>query len=559
MIEVRARRTARSWLPQGAPWWGLVVLVSALAALDLQWVHQLRDAEIAHMRLVARQRAEGLAREFENELGGAYNLFNTEPSTLRGDRWPNFVDEYDAWRAKAVQPGLLRDWYLVTADGDGTLRLRRFDPQERRFPPAEWTDALSPVRTAIERENCLRVSGARLEGAAHVGPEVAAPPALLVPLFTSEVAVSSGHGPAYGYVIALIDVDHLRTRFLPALSRKYFGDAAGLEYDVEVVDAADPRSIVFRSSERPSGPADVDVRFFRIGFTHLDEIFLPGGAPSPKEGIWLLRATHRDGSIAAHVARQHRRDLLVSAAVLGLLAASATLLVASARRARRLAEQQTAFVAGVSHELRTPLAVIRSAGENLADGLVSEPDRVRRYGELVAQEGRRLTQLVEHAIEFAALEGRAGTAPERIYDVAPLVEEIASRCPSNVERAIDRPLPSVKGDPNATRQVLSNLLENAQKHAPQSPVSIRVDAVEWRGRPAVRIEVADRGDGVDPSDLPHLFEPFYRGQRAQKGQVPGSGLGLSIVKRLVEQQRGSIAVHSTPGSGCTFTLRLPGA
>jgi signal transduction histidine kinase len=213
----------------------------------------------------------------------------------------------------------------------------------------------------------------------------------------------------------------------------------------------------------------------------------------------------------------------------------------------------------VSHELRTPLAVIRSAGENLADGLVSEPDRVRRYGGLVAQEGRRLTHLVEQAIEFAALEGRAPRAPESVYDVAPLIEEIASRSRSNVERAIDGPLPSLKGDPNATRQVLSNLLENAHKHAPDSPVTIRVDAIEWRGRPAVRIEVVDRGEGVDPTDLPHLFEPFYRGQRAQKGQVPGSGLGLSIVKRLVEQQRGTIAVRSTLGSGCTFTLRLPGA
>jgi signal transduction histidine kinase len=556
---VRGRPKARRWIPQGATWWGLAAIVSALAALDLQWVHQLRDAEIAHMRLVARQRAEGLAREFENELGGAYNLFNTEPSTLRGDEWPDFVSEYDAWQAKASQPGLLREWYVAYSGDGGALLLRRFDARERRFPPVAWSDALSPIRTSIERENSLRLSGARLEGEAHVGPEMAVPPALLVPLFTSEVAVSSGHGPAFGYVIALIDGDDLRRRALPALARKYFGDAAGLEYDVEVVDAADPRSIVFRSSDRPTGPPDVAVRFFRIGFAHLDEIFLSGAAPSPREGVWLLRATHREGSIAAHVTRQHRRDLLVSAAVLGLLVASTTLLVASARRARRLAAQQTAFVAGVSHELRTPLAVIRSAGENLADGLVSEPDRVQRYGELVAQEGRRLTQLVEQAIELAALEGRAPRAPERVYDVAPLVEDIASRTRSNVEPTIDAPLPSLRGDPDATRQVLGNLLENAQKHAPGSPVTIRVDAIEWRGRPAVRIEVADRGEGVDPSDLPHLFEPFYRGQRAQKGQVPGSGLGLSIVKRLVEQQRGTIAVRSTPGSGCTFTLRLPGA
>ncbi len=553
---------ARHWLGRGTPWWALAAVVTALAALDLQWVHRLRDAEIAHLRLVARQRAEGLAREFENELGGAYNLFNTEPTTLRGDEWPDFVDEYDAWQAKASQPGLIRDWYLAYDDGGGAVRLRRFDPRGRKLPLVAWTDELSPIRTAMDKENSLRLSGTRLEGEAHLGPEIAVPPALLVPLFPSEIAVSSGYGPAYGYVIALIDGEHLRTRFLPALARKYFDDAGGLEYDVEVVDAADPRAVVFRSSDRPSGPADVEVRFFRIGFAHLDEVFLPGAAPSPREpheGVWLLRATHREGSIAAYVTRQHRRDLLVSTAVLGLLVASVTLLIASARRARRLAAQQTAFVAGVSHELRTPLAVIRSAGENLADGLVSEPERVRRYGSVVAREGRRLTQLVEQAIEFAALEGRRPAPSTQVYDIGPLVEEVASRSRLEIARTIHAPLPALRGDPDATRQVLCNLLENAGKHAPDCQVAIRVDAIEWRGRPAVRVEVADCGDGVDPSDLPHLFEPFFRGRRAHSEQVPGSGLGLSIVKHLVEQQRGTIAVRSTPGTGCTFTVRLPGA
>src|SRR5215472_10779964 len=98
--------------------WALVpiAVVLVLAALDLRWVSRLRDADVAQTRLVARQRAEGLAQEFDNEIARAYDLFNTEPSTLRGDTWNEFLVEYDAWQAKATLPRLFRDWYVV-ADG----------------------------------------------------------------------------------------------------------------------------------------------------------------------------------------------------------------------------------------------------------------------------------------------------------------------------------------------------------------------------------------------------------------------------------------------------------
>jgi signal transduction histidine kinase len=230
----------------------------------------------------------------------------------------------------------------------------------------------------------------------------------------------------------------------------------------------------------------------------------------------------------------------------------------AARRARRLASQQLTFVAGITHELRTPLAVIRSAAENLADGLISEPDRVRRYGQLLVGEGRRLSHMVEQAIDFAALEAGARQAPDEVYDVAQLVAELCDSRHADVVTRIASPLPALRGDPAATRLVLGNLVENARKHAPGAPIAIQVDAIEWLAGPGVRIEVTDRGGGIDPADVPHLFEPFYRGKHAREKHVPGSGLGLSVVKRLIEQQRGTIAVRSQPGSGSSFIVHLPG-
>jgi signal transduction histidine kinase len=551
-------------------WAVTVAVILALAALNMRWLDRLRQADVAQMRLVAQQRAQGLEQEIDRELGRAYDLFNTEPSTLRGELWPDFLPEYDAWMAKAAHPALLRSWYVVHDDQHRRgLVLRRFDPQRRRFPTVPWPEELAQIRALVERENRQRLSGELPDELPHIGPEVDAPAAVLIPLFASDVAVRAGYGPSYGYVIGLIDTAYLRAQLFPAVARKYFGDGIGLEYDVWIAHAAAPASILYRTSDAAPSAPDIEAPLFHLGFAHLDEPFMASSAtmlrgghtPSPTApGAWLLRARHRDGSIEAHVRKERRRDVVVSFAVMGLLVASLALLFTSARRARRLALQQTAFVAGVSHELRTPLAVIRSAAENLADGLVVEPERVRRYGELVVKEGRRLSHLVEQAIDFAALEPGARALHEESYDLAALVDEVTAQSRrAGVTGQVAAPLPPLKGDPKATRQVIASLVENAQKHAPDSPVAISVAAIAWRGRPGVRIEIADRGAGIEASDLPHVFEPFYRGQRAQHRHVPGSGLGLSIVKRLVEQQRGAITVRSTPGRGTTFVVCLPAA
>src|SRR5204862_5942173 len=121
------------------------------------------------------------------------------------------------------------------------------------------------------------------------------------------------------------------------------------------------------------------------------------------QGAWIVRARHREGSLDAIVTRSRRRNMAISLGVLGLLGASFLLVIASAQRQRRLARQQMEFVAAVSHELRTPLAVIRSAGENLADGVVADSAQMKRYGALIETEGRRLGDMVERVLQFAGI------------------------------------------------------------------------------------------------------------------------------------------------------------
>src|SRR4029079_6267033 len=128
---------------------------------------------------------------------------------------------------------------------------------------------------------------------------------------------------------------------------------------------------------------------------------------------WRLLVKHPSGSLERAVNAVRRRNLIVSSSILGILGISVGFLVLSTRRAQDLARQQLEFVATVSHELRTPLAVIRSAADNLADGVVNDEARIRQYGQLVRREGLRLTDLVEQILEFAGLQSGQRTMTAR--------------------------------------------------------------------------------------------------------------------------------------------------
>lgn len=310
--------------------------------------------------------------------------------------------------------------------------------------------------------------------------------------------------------------------------------------------------------------------------------------------IWKVHLLHGAGSLDAAVARSQSRNLLVSFGVLLLLGASMTLVLISSARAERLAAQQMEFVAGVSHELRTPLAVIRSAAENLADGIVDDSQQVKRYGQLIAGEGRRLTQMVEQVMTFAGLEAGRPGFDVRPIEIAPVVDDALSAVApivreqdAEISVEVAQVLPRVMADPSAIGRALQNLLQNALKYGGEPPriqVIVRpADAkrehrenreakaaaaggrymiVDKRGlvgsRPAeVEIVVEDHGPGISPRDLPHIFEPFYRGADATARQVHGSGLGLSLVQRIMRELGGRVAVTSELGRGSRFALYVP--
>jgi signal transduction histidine kinase len=285
---------------------------------------------------------------------------------------------------------------------------------------------------------------------------------------------------------------------------------------------------------------------------------------SGSQGAWQLRARYRSGSLETIVAGSRRRNMAITFAILGLLGAAFALVIAASQRQRRLARQQMEFVASVSHELRTPLAVICSAGENLADGVVSDSAQVKTYGSLIETEGRRLGDMVERVLLFAGIGSGSRTSVRADVDLVRVVDDAvagisgeagARQVAIEVHRAVS--LPALLGDAEALRSAVQNIIGNAVKY---SPAGATVDvAVELLNDAIVRIRVADRGIGIDREDLPHIFQPFYRGRRALDSQVRGTGIGLSVVLHVVRSHGGDVHIDSRAGEGTTVTIVLPAA
>jgi signal transduction histidine kinase len=231
----------------------------------------------------------------------------------------------------------------------------------------------------------------------------------------------------------------------------------------------------------------------------------------------------------------------------------------------QLAKLQMDFVASVSHDLRTPITAIVSAGENLRDGLV-EREHLTEQGSLITEQAYQLMDLVDQVLLFAATSRGIAYLNLRPLQVSEVLESAIRNSSGllhesgfTVEQRIQPGLPCVMADLSSLSQCLQNLIANAVKYsAGERWIGISAKSAESAGNSLyVQIDVADRGMGIDNSELAQIFEPFYRSSQAVAAHIRGTGLGLSIAKRSVEAFGGTLTVVSKPGQGSVFSLHLP--
>jgi His Kinase A (phospho-acceptor) domain len=251
-----------------------------------------------------------------------------------------------------------------------------------------------------------------------------------------------GQPPPPRYILIVeIDREYLTRDLFPSLAKQHF-QVDARELDVAITDG---EKIVYRSDaswpESVTKSADVQSRLLEIrgvppgqGPDSPPPIAGEGaGAPT---GSWRLTARRHAGSLEQLVASARRRYLAISFGMLVILAGSGVILAMLLRRAERLRLQQLEFVAGVTHELNTPLAALGSAGQNLADGIITADDQVKRYGQMIVRESSRLADMVSQVLEFAGM--RSGRAPlgREPVSASAVVEQAVENCASF---AVNRP------------------------------------------------------------------------------------------------------------------------
>jgi signal transduction histidine kinase len=278
---------------------------------------------------------------------------------------------------------------------------------------------------------------------------------------------------------------------------------------------------------------------------------------------WYLKVQSRGMTGEEDARRVFALNLSLTVLMTLLVLGGIIMALRTASREMRLSRMKADFVSNVSHELRTPLASIRVFGEFFKLGWVKEPEKIQEYGGYIENESRRLTQLVNNILDFSRIESGGKTYQFELADLKNLVLEtlrafdvrLSQTGFSLKAKVSDEPLIAFVNR-DAVTQLLMNLLDNAIKYSGTSK-EILVQAGRREGQ--IAISVTDYGIGIAREERDKIFDKFYRVSTGLVHDVKGSGLGLSIVKHIVEAHRGKITVESQLGAGSTFTLFFPGA
>lgn len=521
------------------------IAVVALTALNVYSLYQLRNASIESASDVKKLQLE----EFTNQV--RYRFFSPVWDLRKLDI--NFIEA--AWESGRTLPlefvkvlnnasnePLYRDIHFIYKNQDGCVdenaTVYRYDPQSQNFVgtsdiPQLVCDGfgISKSRARVILDDYRFNTKSTFDS--HRSLTIA-----LVDLSDNSI---------FGHLNLMVDRDYLLNDYMAYELKKNFGEADKSGIVVWLRDWVQDE-ILLSSDEkyaydRDNYPIDLRQRFS----DSLDD--------------WSLHATILESpTIAASDASLNRNLIVMGIAVVVLLGALFFIFI-NAQRERDLAQRQAGFLANITHELKTPLAVMQAAGENLADGRVTEGSRLKNYGDHIFNESVRLKKMIEKLLDAAKVDsGQVTTeqAPHFLHELAGEFYEANKKYIEsqgfNISFRYDKNLPYVMVDADHIETILNNLVENAMKYS-RDQKEIKI-SVTTNGN-FVDLAVQDKGTGIPKQSLRYIFDKFYRVEDSLTAQTKGHGLGLSIVKNMVEMNGGKIDVKSQYGKGSTFTVKFP--
>jgi signal transduction histidine kinase len=359
----------------------------------------------------------------------------------------------------------------------------------------------------------------------------------------------------------LADPDHLR--------QHYFGEIVAMRGRAKTPNAGIPTMAmsilnddgaeVSRSGRSLLTNYESEVRF---PFLFFDPDLFDSLSPyRPQVRYWTVRTGYEAGDVA-NIARQASANQRGAWVLVGLVAIGGIVSIAAATVAQlRLAQMQSEFVASVSHDLKTPLAKIQLFAETLESGRARTPEKAEIYQHRIGAQARKLSQLIGALLDFSKFEAGVRHYPVEEIDLRPLIRNCADMFEDELGQdgyTVEVTLPpsevAVLANGDGLQQLFGNLISNAIKYSPRERF-LRIALSTVNG--CAVVEVTDHGMGIPPREQRKIFKKFYRGDEAVAMAVPGSGIGLAIVKHLARAHRGKVFVISTRGRGSTFRVELP--
>ena len=539
----------------------LIILPIALPLLvmlswsQFNWLQELRNRENSRIKSSMINSANILSRSLQEELFFLPTLFRVDPDET-GDVYAILQDQYRFWEYYTLDPKMIKKIVLV---------------DDARGKVYELIDGKITGRTHAQRGN------------RQASPNDA--PACDEMRIITPIAFTAHSRLMADFVF---DRHVLIESVIPDLARRSL-DSTGL-YKYRIVDTR-TGNVLFTTDADDAGTfgkPDIEVPLIDDinSLETLDRPSIPlsekaaasrhcafHGRPAklPRQGFdhVVLQVANRDGSLEYLSRRTSILNALISGGTFTLLVALIVALTRTSRDAKALAQRQREFIATITHELKTPLAVISSAAENLTDGIVRDQKKAEQYGTMIRKEASRLALSIEHFLLYSKTSSSA-RLERTVFDARDLVGTTLAFIKEERERALftvdtevcDHPV-YVQGDRVALESALQNLAQNAIRHAAGGKyLGIRLarGKIAKNGKKSGQkliIKIRDKGPGIPSDEQKRVFEPFMRGKRARDEQVAGSGIGLNLVKRIIEMHGGSVSLESKPDSGTTFTVVLP--
>ncbi len=595
-----------------APWISIgivaaiVGLLTVFMALLYNWQQAASVAEKEQLQRRVEADAKAFADQFNREIQGTFFNFQVDPVRVENGDASEIAERFDYWKKNSAYADLIKEMIAFTGDHEP----RRFDETTQSFVSITADETVERLRKQLASEprtGPIMGGGYTLAVPLHAAEEKLQKIVIRRKVEATEIPMDLPK--PNGHIVVFLNESVIREKMLPDLAAKHFPNG---DFNVGVTDrggqtiygtmpigetndAKEPlfdltpdqliwianrqamprtvtegdshmvldqriesRTITQGDAAKVEAGQTFTVQMKETGTNRRTTVF--NGDPRA-DSPWQLGVQHSAGSIDAFIQNELNRNLAIGFGIYLLLLGGIISIVYSSLRAKAFAQRQIDFVSSVSHEFRTPLAVIYSAGENLADGVARDGDQVSKYGNLIKGEGKKLSSMVEQILEFAG--ARSGNRKYNLADgdVSAAVEKALIDSEQllkvggfEVESDLSKSLPSTSIDRDAIETAVRNLIQNAVKYSNGSRW-LRVSTMNGNG--SIKIVVEDGGIGILPADRKKIFEPFYRAKDVVDAQIHGNGLGLSLVKEIVEAHRGKVSVESKKGNGSRFVIDLP--